>query len=247
MYEAGDRPNADKSAHLGKQLLAYALIEHKSEPDRGARLQLSKYLVDVLTDWHEKNPGQSKLPILVPMIFHHGAEWRIRLNLLSCFGTLPDEDMRPYLVSFRHVLIDLAGIPDVELSDDPRMRAFLRLPRINHSSARAQPLQVLLADVLLLDKKDIIATVVYLELMVGREMIRAALRNLGPECEEKIMTFIDSWAEERRQEGRQQGLQEGKASMLLELLEERFGTLPSDLRSPCCPLIRLPSTPGGAG
>jgi Domain of unknown function (DUF4351) len=38
-------------------------------------------------------------------------------------------------------------------------------------------------------------------------------------------------AEERRQEGRQQGLQEGKSSMLLELLEERFGTLPSDLRS----------------
>jgi len=49
------------------------------------------------------------------------------------------------------------------------------------------------------------------------------------------MTFLDIWAEERRQEGRQegwqQGLQEGKASMLLELLEERFGTLPSDLRS----------------
>jgi hypothetical protein len=56
-----------------------------------------------------------------------------------------------------------------------------------------------------------LVTVVYLEMLVGREMIRAALRNLGPEYEEKIMTFLDIWAEERRQGGRQEGWQQGIA------------------------------------
>lgn len=45
---------------------AYVLMEHKSTPDRGARLQLLRYVVRILTDWRDKNGRRLPLPPHVP-------------------------------------------------------------------------------------------------------------------------------------------------------------------------------------
>jgi predicted transposase YdaD len=82
-----------------------------------------------------------------------------------------------------------------------------------------------------------------LELFVSRDTIRAALRNLGPTLERTVVNYMDIWLQKAsekarqearqqgRQEGHQDGRQEGKALMLVELLEDSFGTLPPDLQS----------------
>jgi predicted transposase YdaD len=40
----------------GSEAFAYLLLEHKSSPDEGARLQLLRYVVRVLTNWYEQGP-----------------------------------------------------------------------------------------------------------------------------------------------------------------------------------------------
>src|SRR6266704_7175255 len=41
--------------NTGANALAYVLVEHKSSPDQGARLQLLRYIVRVLVNWYEQN------------------------------------------------------------------------------------------------------------------------------------------------------------------------------------------------
>jgi predicted transposase YdaD len=132
----------------GKDLLTLVLVEHKSLPDRWARLQTAKYMVDILSNWQQdsKNPSKRHLPILAPMIFHHGAKWGIDTEFAALFGKLHDQGMQPYLLSFRHALVDLATMPESELSDDPRLRAFLRPLQLSRTPILVDGLEVLLAD-----------------------------------------------------------------------------------------------------
>ncbi|MBV8806204.1 MAG: Rpn family recombination-promoting nuclease/putative transposase, partial [Sinobacteraceae bacterium] len=39
----------------GGDAFAYVLVEHKSVPDPGARLQLLRYVVRILSNWYEQN------------------------------------------------------------------------------------------------------------------------------------------------------------------------------------------------
>lgn len=55
----------------GGEFLAYVLVEHKSAPDRLARLQLLRYMAQVLVRWHRENK-RLPLPPVVPLLAHHG-------------------------------------------------------------------------------------------------------------------------------------------------------------------------------
>jgi hypothetical protein len=90
----------------GRDAFAYVLMEHKSSPDPAARLQLLRYLVRVLTDWHDKNDKQLPLPPVLPLLAHQGPEgWNISCEFADLFGIVP-ATLRPYLPSFRHALVE---------------------------------------------------------------------------------------------------------------------------------------------
>ena len=104
----------------GDQALAYILLEHKSSPDRGTPLQLLRYIVRILTKWYRENQ-QLPLPVVVPLVVHQGpAGWTLSTEFIDLFGKVP-EALRPYLISFRHALVDLAQIQDDALSADLRL------------------------------------------------------------------------------------------------------------------------------
>jgi hypothetical protein len=46
----------------GRDAFAYVLLEHKSSPDPGARLQLLRYVVRMLVQWYDQNKQQLPLP-----------------------------------------------------------------------------------------------------------------------------------------------------------------------------------------
>jgi predicted transposase/invertase (TIGR01784 family) len=52
----------------GGDAFAYLLLEHKSSPDEGARLQLLRYIVRLLTNWYEQNGRRLPLPPVLPPV-----------------------------------------------------------------------------------------------------------------------------------------------------------------------------------
>ena len=56
----------------GGTALAYVLLEHKSSPDKGARLQLLRYVVRILVDCYERNQRRLPLPPVLPLLVHQG-------------------------------------------------------------------------------------------------------------------------------------------------------------------------------
>jgi hypothetical protein len=110
----------------GDNAFAYILLEHKSSPDPGAPLQLLRYIVRILTRNYHENKKRLPLAPVIPLLAHHGPEgWTISCEFGDLFGAVP-ESMRPYLVSYRHALVDLVSINDAELSAHLRLRAFLK-------------------------------------------------------------------------------------------------------------------------
>src|SRR5882724_6742154 len=54
----------------GSDAFAYVLLEHKSSSDPGARLQLLRYVVRILTHLYEQNKRRLPLPPVLPLLAH---------------------------------------------------------------------------------------------------------------------------------------------------------------------------------
>jgi predicted transposase YdaD len=235
-------------AHLkgGGNALLYVLLEHKSSPDKGARLQLLRYIVRILDDWYERNPQQLPLPPVFPLLIHQGPEgWKYSCEFASLFGSVP-EPLRPYLPSFRHALVDLGQIEDRDLSEQARLRAFLKALKYRRRPDLRQRIDVLLAEAPVLAEPDLVLILTYLEEGPGGvsdTLTREALQRLVPEQTERIMgTWTQSYFDRGKAEGLTQGLTEGLtqgrtkgrieggAKILISLLEKRFGSVSPQLR-----------------
>ena len=172
------------------------------------------------------------------MLAHHGPKgWTISTQFADLFGRVP-EPLRPYLVSFRHALVDLARIEDDALSRHVRLRAFLKALKYIQRWDLPARIDVLLADAAELKSVDVALLLAYIDkgpVAVSNEVIRAALQRWVPSREEEIMAsfgqeYFESGKAAGVAEGLQQGMQRGKASSLIQLLETRFGRVPDSLR-----------------
>lgn len=206
----------------GGEALAYILAEHKSAPDPLARLQLLRYVTRVLVQWHRENK-RLPLPAVVPLIAHHGPSgWSLSTDFADLYGSVADP-LRPYLVTFRHALVDLARIDDRALSQHLRLRAFLKALKYILRADLPERLLRVLAEAPALDRIDLRLVVQYItsgSVHVSHQAVQAALHHLLPEKEQ--MGFID--------EILQEGFEKGKATSLIQVLELRFGPLKTDYR-----------------
>src|SRR5262249_55823325 len=110
----------------GDAALAYVLLEHKSSPDAGARLQLIRYVVRILVQWYEENKPRLPPPPVLPLLVHQGPEsWTVSCEFKDLFGTVPPP-LQPYLPTFRHALVDLGPLHDSDLSAESQLLAFLK-------------------------------------------------------------------------------------------------------------------------
>ncbi len=234
----------------GGEAFAYLLLEHKSSPDKGARLQLLRYVVRILTNWYEENERQLPLPAVLPLLAHQGpGDWTFSCEFADLFGDVP-APLRPYLPAFRHALADLATTQDDALSAMTRLRAFLKALKYSRRPDLPERLDIILADAGVLERRDLLLILTYLDkgpVAVSLETIREVLHRQMQEREEQIMGWLtqpyfekgiqqgrrEGQAEGRREgqaEGRREGQVVGQAKSLIRLLEKRFGRLPPHVR-----------------
>lgn len=213
----------------GGDALIHLVVEHKSAPDPMARLQLLRYVVRILVDWHRKN-DRLPLPPVVPLLAHHGpAGWEVSTDFVDLFGPVPGP-LRPYLPSFRHVLVDLMRIDDEALSQHIRLRAFLKALKYVLRTDLPESIDIVLAEAPDLDVVDVVLILTYIgrgPVPVGDDVVRAALRRLVPAREEEIMA---SFGQQYFEEGKATGIAQGEAKALIRLVERRFGPLPASAR-----------------
>jgi predicted transposase YdaD len=210
----------------GDQALAYILLEHKSSQDHGTPLQLLRYIVRILTKWYQENE-QFPLPVVVPLVAHQGpAGWTLSTEFIDLFGKVP-ESLRPYLVSFRHALVDLAQIHDDALSADLRLRAYLRALKYIQRQDLPQHLEVILVPQL--SNMDLLTVFQYIDrgpVPVSREALQRALHSMNQQRYEELMGPLGHISKEIFADGEVAG----EAKALIRLLEKRFGVVPSHLR-----------------
>jgi predicted transposase/invertase (TIGR01784 family) len=223
----------------GGDAFAYLLLEHKSSPDEGARLQLLRYIVRVLTNWYEQNGRRLPLPPVLPLLAHQGpGEWTFSCESVDLFGEVPPA-LQPYLPTFRHALVDLTVTPDTALSTIARLRALLAALKYSRRQDLPEHLHIILADVDSLEMRDVRLILTYLDqgpVAVSHERMRQLLKDQMPDQQERIMGWItqpyfEDGMKQGRAEGRTEGRTEGQAKSLIRLLERRFGTLPEPLRA----------------
>lgn len=219
----------------GSDAFAYLLLEHKSSPDEGARLQLLRYIVRVLTNWYEQNGRRLPLPPVLPLLAHQGpGEWTFSCEFLDLFGDTPAA-LRPYLPTFQHALVDLAVTPDEALSTIARLRALLAALKYSRRPDLPEYLGVILAEVETLKPRDLFLILTYLDkgpVAVSPITTRQLLRDRIPDQEESIMGWLTQpYFEDGVEKGRAEGRTEGEAKSLVRVLEKRFGALPEPLRA----------------
>jgi predicted transposase/invertase (TIGR01784 family) len=215
----------------GREAFTYVLMEHKSTPDRGARLQLLRYVVRILTEWYEQNGRRLPLPPVLPLVANQGPDgWTFPTEFVDLFGAVP-EPLRRYLPSFRHALVDLARIDDKRLSGEARLRAFLtalkyaRRPDLNE---RVELVLVLEHGVKDGDRRLILTYWDQCLVPLDRNRVLEVLSSrLGPKRSEKIMGWLTQPFYEK---GKAEGEIRGEARMLIRILEDRFGGLPDSTR-----------------
>jgi predicted transposase YdaD len=231
----------------GSDAFAYVLVEHKSVPDPIARLQLLRYVVRVLINWYKQNGKQLPLPAVVPLLAHQGPEnWEISCEFADLFGVVP-EALCPYLPSFRHALVDLAGKDGWALSTEVRLRAYLKALKYGRRADLPERLDIVLAEARALCREDLNRIVTYFDrgpIPLSSEAFDKALQQVDPERKEEIMGWITQPYVEKAMaqgiaqgmaqglaeglaEGKAQGRAEGEANSLLRLLEKRFGAIPT--------------------
>ena len=214
----------------GPDALAYVLMEHKSSPDPGARLQLLRYVVRLLTRCYKQNEERLPLPLVLPLLAHHGRKgWKLSCEFADLFGTVP-EPMRPYVPSFRHALIDLGLTADHALSEDARLRAFLKALKYSRHSNLPDCIDIILSDSRELGKNDLWVILTYLNkgpIPMSKSVLKDALERLLPDHKEEVLGWF---SQPFYDQGKAEGHAEGRSETLVLVLEERFGPIPLSFR-----------------
>jgi predicted transposase/invertase (TIGR01784 family) len=224
----------------GSDAFAYVLMEHKSSPDPGARLQLLRYVVRLLTDRYNQNKQRLPLPPVVPLLVHQGPEgWELSCEFADLFGRIP-EPLQPYLPSFRHALVDLGPMEDHTLSAKARLRAFLKALKYSRRPDLPAHIGIILAEAI--EEKDLFVILTYFNngpVPLDINLLRETVRRVLPDREERIMGWFSQPYYEKglaegevkgEVKGEAKGEAKGQAKMLARLLEKRFGVVPSLLR-----------------
>ena len=95
----------------------YILIEHKSQPEKFARLQVLKYK---LRKWLEALKAEEKpeyLPIIISMVFTHGKNrWNYSPDFADLFDC-PSDYFLQFIPQFRHLIHDLNVIDRKQIQE----------------------------------------------------------------------------------------------------------------------------------
>ncbi len=192
--------------------------------------RLLRYMVRVWERWLRDNPKAKKLPIVLPVLLHHGdGRWSVAPDFASILDAEPGllEAVRPFQPMFRFVLDDLTALSLEELAARA-LDALGRLVQLAFWSSRsmerlesAAPLMSVIAGTLVRDARTrALLTQLYAYLWraappeVAADDIRSILlRVAGPQGAEDVVNAAEQLIEQGRTEGLA-GLRAGIAAAL---------------------------------
>ena len=212
----------------GEPGFVHVLLEHKSSSDPGTALQVLKYKVRIWEAYAQGSRNKLRaLPTIIPLVFYHGSKpWTAPGSIAEMLAT-EDERLRALEPSFGYYLRDLGHIPIKRLAADPAARAGLVALRYSHKGGEAEKMRVLPQVLAALPDGSEFEKQVLLYVMgvweVQPPMLQVAAEQAKPGRGERVVGQV---VQELIEEGKAQGL----AGTLSELLEHRFGRLPSAIR-----------------
>mgnify|MGYP000232194211 CR=1 FL=1 len=110
----------------------YFLFEHKSTPDRFARLQTLNYQVQKWMHMLKNQKLGKQLPIIVPVVIYHGeSKWKYSLFFEDYFN-LPSEAFKDFIPKYRHILHDIHSMGDESFKTSSIMEIFHLLLKYIH-------------------------------------------------------------------------------------------------------------------
>ncbi|WP_404996122.1 Rpn family recombination-promoting nuclease/putative transposase [Caldifermentibacillus hisashii] len=158
------------------------------------------------------------------------------------------QNVKEYLPNFHYLLYDLSEYSDEEIKGNAQLRIMLKLLRDVASKSTEEFLRSFYeASHALLEIEDKQKGIEFFEITLryvfnavrdltkkDMERIVRQIETTFPEGSEVAMTLADILREEGMQEGLEKGRQEGASQALaktaLQLLTEKFGALPEDLK-----------------
>jgi predicted transposase/invertase (TIGR01784 family) len=222
----------------GGAAFIYILLEHKSAPDELVARQLLRYLSMI---W-ERLEVDGKLPLVIPVVFYHGAQrWTVPLNF-GALVPLPSSlegVARPFVPEFRYYLCDLSAYNDEALPGGAELQAKLSL--LKHIFAKdfleqlPRTLQMLIAHLPLEEAGEEVETAIWYAQHARKaneqQIVTALEAAVAGTGDKKMETVVEKWKREARQTGLEQGQQQATASMALLLLQRKFGPVKPHLEA----------------
>jgi len=217
-----------KATIAGEEGYVYLLCEHQSTVDVLMAFRVWQYIVAIWAD-HLKQTNGKKLPLVIPLVFYHGqqpytANCDIR-DLIQAPPALIDNVLfQPF------TLIDTHDLPDETLREQhwAGIMAFV----MKHIFARDALgfLQQILDHLRQFEQEEagdyVILLLNYLLTAGDTEQIEKVVtiiqQRLSQTTGAKIMTIAERLTE--------RGIQQGEATMLMRLLQHKFGPLPNQYR-----------------
>ena len=98
---------------IGGEALVYVLFEHQSSFDPTMPFRLLRYMVRIWEDWQKRHPAAATLPVILPLVMHHGdTAWSAAPELASMLDASPAmlDATAPFVPHFRFILDDLAAL-----------------------------------------------------------------------------------------------------------------------------------------
>ncbi|QLP60066.1 Rpn family recombination-promoting nuclease/putative transposase [Klebsiella quasipneumoniae] len=200
----------------------YVVIEHQSSPDNHMAFRLMRYAIATMQ--RHLDAGHKTLPLVVPMLFYHGATspYPFSLNWLDEFA---DPQLAKRLYGSQFPLIDVTVMPDDEIVQHRRV-ALLELMQKHIRQRDLSDITESLAALVMLGYTSPrqLRMLFHYMLQYGNTaepgvFLRRLARRL-PQYEETLMSIAQKLKQEGRQEGRHEGRQEGRLEGRLEGLQE---------------------------
>ncbi|MBF0438202.1 MAG: Rpn family recombination-promoting nuclease/putative transposase [Magnetococcales bacterium] len=227
----------------GKSVYFYTLMEHKSYLDRKVGQQLHRGISRFIEQKEQENPEWTLLPAIIPFVLYHDAqEWTIPNEFLSLVDA--DEALRPWLMNFSFVVVNLGPIPDNRLARNARLKAGLMALKYGTRDPKIQN-EALWAIVAALEEAPELLVPIMLYLLttfqdLDESDVREIVVRVCPqETSEMISVFARNIVEQHKHEWRQEGFESGERrgernraiQTLLRLLTRRFGELPAEVHT----------------
>ena len=209
-------------------VFVYLLLEHKSAPEPWVAFQLLHYIVRFWERQHAQ--GCERLPLVIPLVFYHGAErWNVPRHFSALLTPQDLGELQKYAVDFEYDLRDVSLSGGADIKGQPKLLAGLQLLRYIFSDELEKRLLEIFQNLRAMKRVDALeyarSLSAYLSsarVKVHKQKVREVMENIFPQPEfNKEALFVQEFMEE----GREEGLHLGFYLLTLRQLEHRAGVL----------------------